>query len=147
MWHQVGRVCFHLAENKRDSEHPFAFLATYSRGISSGARVQYQPLSQALREYAGDRNKKALIHLLSPVHLATQKSALIKDLVESGNIYHPLAWTPPQAYRFLKEVPVFEESGVLVRLPDWWKKRPRPRVGMTIGNATRKRAIDYIATK
>ena len=139
MWHQVGRVCFHLAENKRDPEHPFAFLATYARGISGGARVHYQPLSQALKEYAGERNKKALIHLLSPVHLATQKSALMKDLVESGNLYHPLAWTPPQAYRFLKDVAVFEESGVLVRLPDWWKKRPRPRVGMTIGNASRKR--------
>ena len=25
LWHQVGRVCFHLAENKRDPEFPFAF--------------------------------------------------------------------------------------------------------------------------
>lgn len=139
LWHQIGRVCFHLAENKRDPENPFAFMATYSRGISSGSRVQYQPLSQALKEYAGDRNKKALIHLLSPVHEASQKSAVIKDLVESGNIYHPLAWTPAQAYRFLKEVPLLEESGVLVRLPDWWKKRPRPRVGMSVGNSRRGR--------
>ena len=30
LWHQVGRVCFHLAENKRDSDYPFAFLATYA---------------------------------------------------------------------------------------------------------------------
>ena len=28
-WRLVGRVTFHLAENKRDPEHPFAFLATY----------------------------------------------------------------------------------------------------------------------
>lgn len=23
-WHQVGRVCFHLAENKSDEDRPFA---------------------------------------------------------------------------------------------------------------------------
>ncbi|MEK6235735.1 MAG: hypothetical protein N2C14_13585, partial [Planctomycetales bacterium] len=26
-WRQVGRVCFHLAENKADPDYPFAFLA------------------------------------------------------------------------------------------------------------------------
>ena len=36
-------------------------------------------------------------------------------------------------------MPSFEESGVLVRLPDWWKKRPRPRVGVTIGDAKQKK--------
>ncbi len=25
LWHQVGRVCFHLAENRRDPDYPFAF--------------------------------------------------------------------------------------------------------------------------
>ena len=134
LWHQVGRVCFHLAENRRDEDHPFAFLATYAPGVAAGARVQYQPLSRALRELAGARNKKALVHLLSPVQLASERSALVKELIGAGDLYQPLAWTPREAYRFLKDVPVFEESGILVRLPDWWKKRPRPRVGVTIGD-------------
>ena len=30
LWHQVGRVCFHLAENRRREDCPFAFLATYA---------------------------------------------------------------------------------------------------------------------
>jgi len=51
----------------------------------------------------------------------------------SGDIYQPLAWTPREAYRLLKDVPVCEESGILVRLPDWWKTRPRPRVSVVIG--------------
>jgi SNF2 family DNA or RNA helicase len=139
LWHQVGRVSFHLAENRHDPECPFAFLATYTPGLSSSARVQYQPLSKALQQYAGAKNRKALVKLLSPVHLASQRSAFVKQLVDSGDIYLPLAWTPHQAYGFLKEVPVFEESGVLVRLPDWWKKRPRPRVGITIGEKRRKK--------
>ena len=138
-WHQVGRVCFHLAENKRDPEYPFAFLATYAPQLSKGGRVQYQPLSSALEEYAGARNKKVLINLLAPVHLASEKSAFVKELVDSGDVFQPLAWTPGEAYRFLQDAPLFEESGLLVRLPDWWRKRPRPRVGVTIGEKKRSR--------
>ena len=139
LWHQVGRVCFHLAENRRDPDYPFAFLATYAPSLAGGTRVQYQPLSKALQQYAGVKDTKALVKLLSPVHLASQKSSLVGQLVESGDIYQPLAWTPREAYQFLKEVPVFEESGVQVRLPDWWKKRPRPRTTVKIGDQRQKK--------
>ena len=144
LWHQVGRVCFHLAENRHDPDYPFAFLATYSPSIAGTGRVQYQPLSRALEEFAGARNKQALIRLLSPVELAARDSSLVKAMVDSGDLYQPLAWTPPEAYRFLKEIPLLDQSGVLVRVPDWWKKRPRPRVGVTIGDKTRK---DFSAEK
>ena len=139
LWHQVGRVCFHLAENRRSQDCPFAFLATYAPSVVSGSRIQYQPLSRALQEMAGAKNHSALVRLLSPVDSASKKSELVKKLVESGDIYQPLAWTPQEAYRFLKDAPVLEESGILVRLPDWWKKRPRPRVGVTIGDAKQKK--------
>jgi len=36
-WRHVGRVCFHLAENPQDQEHPFAFMATFSSGMMSGS--------------------------------------------------------------------------------------------------------------
>ncbi|MBN1919528.1 MAG: DEAD/DEAH box helicase [Verrucomicrobia bacterium] len=133
LWHQVGRVCFHLAENKRDPEYPFAFLATYAPRLSKGGRVQYQPLGRALQEYAGERNKRMLINLLSPVHRAAEQVDFVKDLVESGDVFHPLAWSPGDAYRLLRSVPLLEETGLLVRLPDWWRKRQRPRVAVTIG--------------
>ncbi|MEX0819547.1 MAG: DEAD/DEAH box helicase, partial [Pirellulaceae bacterium] len=139
LWHQVGRVCFHLAENRRDPEYPFAFLATYAPTVTSSSRVQYQPLSNALRQYSSQRDKKTLINLLSPVQVASQRSEFARDMIESGDIYQPLAWTPPEAYRFLKEVAVLEDSGILVRLPDWWKKRPRPRVSVKIGDNQQKR--------
>ncbi len=132
-WHQVGRVCFHLAENKNDQDFPFAFMATYAPELSEQGRIRYQPLSLALQEYAGANNKKALIQLLSPVHLAAERSPVIKDLVETGDIYHPLAWSPREAYEFLQDAPQYEQCGVVVRLPDWWKKRNRPRAGVTIG--------------
>jgi len=139
IWRQVGRVCFHLAENKRDPELPFAFLATYAPSLSKGGRVQYRPLGKALQEYAGERNKKALINLLSPVQRASEKIDFVKEMVDSGEVFHPLAWTPDEAYRLLKNVPLLEESGLLVRLPDWWRKRPRPRVSVTIGEKRQSR--------
>ncbi|MBL0712130.1 MAG: ATP-dependent helicase, partial [Desulfosarcina sp.] len=124
IWHQVGRVCFHLAENKRDPELPFAFLATYAPSLSKGGRVQYRPLGKALQEYAGERNKKELINLLEPVYRASEKIDFVREMVNSGDVFHPLAWTPAEAYHLLKNVPFLEESGILVRLPDWWRKRP-----------------------
>jgi hypothetical protein len=136
-WKQVGRVCFHLAENKKDPAYPFAFLATYAPRLSGSARVRYQPLGRALQEFAGERDRKALVHLLTPVQKASEKSDLVRALVDSGDIYHALAWTPEEAYRFLQEVSLYEESGILVRLPDWWTRRSRPQVAVRIGSESR----------
>ncbi|MEA2094605.1 MAG: SNF2-related protein, partial [Pseudomonadota bacterium] len=135
-WHQVGRVCFHLAENKLDQDYPFAFMATYAPELSSQSqgKIRHQPLGRALQEYAGVRNKQSLIRLLSPVQRTSESSALIRELVESGDLYHPLAWTPAEAYEFLKETPLYEQCGVIVRLPNWWKQRTRPQVSVTIGS-------------
>lgn len=135
-WHSVGRVVFHLAENRKNESYPFAFMATYAAGVSGHGRVKYQPLAQALNEYAGAGNKAALLRLLSPVHAAAEKSALARELVETGALFKPLAWTPPQAYRFLKDAPVLAESGMVVRLPDWWRagQAPRARVNVRLGD-------------
>ncbi|HEB87334.1 MAG TPA: DEAD/DEAH box helicase [Gammaproteobacteria bacterium] len=135
-WHQVGRVCFHLAENKLDRDYPFAFMATYAPELSrhSPGQIRHQPLARALQEYAGARNKQALIRLLSPVQRVSESSTLIRELIENGDLYHPLAWTPAEAYAFLRETPLYEQCGVIVRLPDWWKKRTRPQVSVTIGS-------------
>lgn len=135
LWHTVGRVTFHLAENKRNPAAPFAFLATYTHRLSDQGKPQHLPLGRALQEYAGVQNRNALAALLSPVQCAAQKSKLARELLESRQIFHPQAWSPSQAYRFLKEIPMFEESGLVVRIPDWWKagRPPRPQVNVRIG--------------
>lgn len=134
-WNLVGRVTFHLAENKKNAERPFAFLATYTHLLTTQGKPQYIPLGNALREYAGAKNKATLLSLLVPVQRAAEKSALIRALVDSQRIFQPLAWSVKEAHQFLKEVPVFEESGVFVRLPDWWKagRASRPSVKVAIG--------------
>lgn len=134
-WNAVGRVTFHLAENKRNTDYPFAFLATYTHRLSDQGKVQHIPLGRALQEYAGARNRAALTTLLSPVQLAAEKSKLARELLDSRAIFHPQAWRPAQAYRFLKEIFLFEQGGVTVRIPDWWKagRPPRPQVSVRIG--------------
>jgi len=51
LWRMVGRVTFHLAENKRHPTHPFAFMASYASRISSQSRVQHLPLGRALQDH------------------------------------------------------------------------------------------------
>lgn len=135
VWNAVGRVTFHLAENKRNPDCPFAFLATYTHRVSEQGKVQHLPLGRALEEYAGAKNRAALAALLSPVQRAAEKSPLARQLLDSRAIFHPQAWHPPQAYAFLKNIPLFEESGVIVRIPDWWKsgRPPRPQVSVRVG--------------
>ena len=58
VWHVVGHVCFHLAENKRDPAYPFAFIATYVHKVSRQAKPQHLPLGQALKDYAGAKNRQ-----------------------------------------------------------------------------------------
>ena len=59
----------------------------------------------------------------------------MRELVDSGDVYRPLGLTPDDAYRFLRDIPAFEASGVVVRVPDWWaaKRPPRPQVQVTLG--------------
>jgi len=132
-WHQVGRVCFHLAENKADESYPFAFLATYSIGFGAGGKLKHLPLRTALEQYAGAKNRSALINLLSPVQQASSQAPWVSSLVDSGQIYQPLAWTAESAYQFLRSIPALEEAGLIVRMPNWWQKRPRPTVSVKIG--------------
>ena len=127
-------MTFHLAENKRDRDYPFAFLATFANGLTPQGKVKHEPLGRALQQYAGEQKRQAMLNLLLPISKAAESSDLIRRLVDSGEIYHPLAWTPRDAYDFLKAIPLFESSGLIVRVPDWWnaQKPTRPRVNVKV---------------
>lgn len=146
-WNLLGRVCFHLAENKSNAQAPFAFLATYVARHSQHlqqSRVQHQPLGRALQEYAGAGDRDTLLELLLPVNKAAEQSPWLKSLVDSGAIFHPIAWTPADAHQFLKNIPVFEACGIVVRIPDWWKPNqpPRPQVRVNIGTRAAGLGLD-----
>jgi SNF2 family DNA or RNA helicase len=133
-WSRVGRVTLHLAENKGDPDYPFAFMASYAAGLSDTGKLRQLPLAKALQVYGNERNKPVLLKLLEPLDRAAKACPFMAELVQGGDVYHPLAWSPGEAHAFLKSVPAYEEAGLVVRLPNWWKKRARrPRVAATIG--------------
>jgi superfamily II DNA or RNA helicase len=134
-WNLVGRVHFNLAENRRDPDQPFAFMATYTTRLSTQAKAQHVPLGQALREYAGAANRDKLLSLLLPVQRAAERCAWLKPMIDAGDIFHPLRWGPTEASRFLQSVPELESAGVVVRMPVSWRaSRPaRPQVTATVG--------------
>jgi superfamily II DNA or RNA helicase len=134
-WNLVGRVHFNLAENRKDPDAPFAFLATYTTRLSAHAKAQHLPLGQALREYAGAANKERLLSLLVPVQRAAEACPWLKAMVDAGEIFHPLRWSAGEALQLLKDVPGLEAAGVVVRMPAAWKgnRPPRPRVTGTVG--------------
>jgi superfamily II DNA or RNA helicase len=132
LWSSVGRVHFHLAENKRDAERPFAFLATYTTGLGERGKVQHAPLGQALRQYAGARNRMALLSLLSPVERAAGRCEWVRELYDSGAIYQPLAWSPALALDLLRDAEALEQAGLVVRVPERWGRRRPPRVAVQV---------------
>jgi non-specific serine/threonine protein kinase len=138
----VGRVTFHLAENKRNPDAPFAFMATYTHRLSAQDKPMHLPLARALQEYAGAKNQAALRSLLEPVQKAAERSAWAREMLEGRRVFQPQAWTPQQAYAFLGEVPALEASGIVTRIPDWWKngRGTRPQVNVRVGE---RRAVGF----
>jgi superfamily II DNA or RNA helicase len=137
LWHLVGRVTFHLAENKRNEAQPFAFMATYTDQLNAAGGLQHTPLGRALQHYAAQKNQPLLDALLQPVRAAAQRSPLVRELLESRRLFQALAWTPQEAFAFLREIPALEQSGLVVKLPDWWKRKgpSRPAVTVTLDAA------------
>ncbi len=128
----IGRVFFHLVEND-NREFPFAFMATYSTRFSKEGKSKHLPLKYALEEYEHDQSK--MLNLMSTVHQAARDSRLISGLLESGDLFLPLAWTADEACTFLEETPIYEKSGILCRIPNWWNgARPKFRLDFVIGD-------------
>jgi len=128
----VGRVFFHLVENNRDEKYPFAFMATYTTKPVKSKRAVHTPLKNALEEFDGDEKK--LLSLISTVIKVAEKSNFISGLMESGELFAPLKFTAEEAYTFLKEIELYEESGIMCRVPDWWQKSSNSiRLSVTVG--------------
>ena len=134
--HLLGKVTFHLAENKRTPDFPFAFMATYTHRLTAQDKPVHLPIARALQDYAGAKNQAALRSLLEPVQQAAERSAWTRELLDSRRVFQPQAWTAHEAYEFLQETPTLEASGIIVRIPDWWKngRAARPQVSVRVGD-------------
>jgi superfamily II DNA or RNA helicase len=134
LWRRVGRVTFVLAENRRDPASSFAFLATFAHQISDHGAVQQLPLLRALELYGASGQKDRLLRLMAPLERAAAASPFVAQLVESHAVYRPLALSPREALALLRDAPAVEAAGVRVKIPDWWRSRPRPVARVQIGS-------------
>jgi non-specific serine/threonine protein kinase len=137
VWKDVGKVSFHLAENKADTsgECPFAFMASFIYR-AEGGKAKHLPLGAALKAYAGDRSSMEAV--LAPIQKAAQHSEIISGLLESRRIFQPSAWSGHEAYRFLRDIPHFEAANIVIRIANLWKTAPaRAQVSVTLDTAKR----------
>ncbi|HZK01415.1 MAG TPA: DEAD/DEAH box helicase, partial [Anaerovoracaceae bacterium] len=127
----AGRVFFHLVENN-DMQYPFAFMASYSTKPAKSKRAVHTPLKNALAEFDGD--EKRLLNLISAVVKAAEKSDFISGLLESGELFSPIKLTVEEAYTLLKEIPLYEDAGIMCRVPNWWRKKSNSLgISITVG--------------
>lgn len=112
------RIFFHLVESK-ETEYPFAFLATYGTQSENG-KVKHVPLSYALKEYEYSNEK--LLELLSCLNRVAEVSTLISEFVERGEMFHPIGLTAEEAYSLLTDYEKIEAAGIIFRIPNWWKR-------------------------
>src|SRR5882757_6748255 len=66
LWRTVGRVSFHLADNKRDPDYPFAFLASYASRRPAQGRAQHSSVGRGWQGYGCWNNRAALLCLVPP---------------------------------------------------------------------------------
>ena len=111
------------------------------RGLAQAGRVQHRRSAAPSRNRRRGGDRQALLALLVPVQRAAEKSACLTELVDSGEIFHPLAWTPPRRIASSRRCPRFEAAGVVVRVPDWWQRAaPAPPRGRGDASASKQPA-------
>jgi len=129
--HLAGRVYFHLVESL-DEDFPFQFLATYATRSENSQK--HRPLHYALEEYRG--HQEQLLELLTTVNAAAKNSDLLQNLIDTGELFHHLAWNTEEAYGFLQQLQTFEHCGIICRIPDWWKKKSsKPVIRISLGTS------------
>ncbi len=113
-----SRIYFHLVanENNDDRRYPFAFLATYT--VKYGNKISHVPLKNALLEFKN--NKKDLSLLISSISKSENQSEFVSKYLHSGEIFLPMKISEQDAYIFLKEVHIFENCGIVCRIPKWY---------------------------
>jgi non-specific serine/threonine protein kinase len=70
-----------------------------------------------------------LLSLLLPVQRAAADCAWIAEMVQAGEIYHPLRWEVADALRFLQDLPRMEAAGIVVRMVPVAQRPPRAAHG------------------
>lgn len=102
----------------------FCSWSRFFRGKFQVIKAVWNCTSQSrIRSCMYRRGSFCIWSLLSCLNRAAEVSDLIAELVESGEMFHVLRFTGKEAYQFLRDVEKIEQTGILCRIPNWWRKR------------------------
>ena len=131
----VGKITFHLAENKQDldGEHPFLFLCTFVHRLDGQDEPRHLPLANALKLFAVQKEK--ISQLLQTIQKAGKCCTVIGELLENQRIFQVVPFTAADAYTLLNAHDVLENSGIALRMVNLWKRRPpKLKLELTLTN-------------
>ena len=133
-WNLVGRVHFNLAENRRDPDAPFAFLATYASRLSAQARC------------STCRSAKRCANMAVPLIVPSCSPCCCRFSAPPRPATGCACWSiaarsstrcagAREAWRLLASAADLERAGVVLRMPAGWTagRPPRPQVTATVG--------------
>jgi len=114
----------------------------FLRGISSlyVKKIAQEPGVESVREnveIALESDELENILSSAPFINGSEKSAFVAGLVSSGEIFHPIGISSDEAYVFLKEIELYEEAGIICRIPNWWKSR-RSAIKLSVSVGSRE---------
>ena len=141
-WKDLGRVMFHLAENKQDTDgtKPFVFLATCQHKLGENGQIRHIPLGSALKTYAD--SPKTLLSYLEPVKAASADSPLLKRLLDENKIFKPTFFSATDAWDFLRDTETYKAAGIGVRLAGLWNNGRPKRLKVDVAlDVTKKRGL------
>lgn len=138
-WKDLGKVTFHLADNKKDTDgtRPFAFLATCQHRITETGQVRHIPLATALKNHSSEKN--ILLSLLNPLKEAAEEVPLLQKLIADNRIFKPCLFSAVEAWDFLKGSETFQAHGIPVRLAGIFGGRKPKRLKMDVTLDVRKK--------
>ena len=142
---ELTREATHVVPDEEHLEHllssvPYAIGAEYiDRKWIAGVFLQLEQIFQreisgykgSVELYLTEQNQKLhvperiFLHLVIVVLPEPCGRGIGSDcrLVESGEMFHVLRFTGKEAYQFLRDVEKIEQTGILCRIPNWWRKR------------------------
>ena len=106
---------------QKKSRVSFCLFSNLFYRICCDREAQTPPFKKGFGAVLHRKQSTIPCQILTPVQKAAEKCLWVKTLVETKELYHPLAWPVNKAYTLLKTVPELEERGLSVRIPNWWK--------------------------
>ncbi len=145
-WKDIGKITFHLADNKKDTDgrHPFVFLATYPDKANAPGEVRHIPLASALKLYASEPGLPA--SMLKPLQDAAKENKFIGGMMENKSVFKPCLWSASEAFLFVRAIGTCRKAGIPVRLNKGSAHPKRLQLNVTVEAPPRRKGIPLSET-